>query len=94
MTGRHAFIWYLHGPNLLILALVYMLFGRLLFSFVGAGSLPARLVAAITAPVTVSVGAITPRIVPHSIVIVFAIVWLLAFRAALSVVALVKGVQL
>ena len=22
MTGRHAFIWYLHGPNLLILALV------------------------------------------------------------------------
>jgi hypothetical protein len=94
MTGRSAFVWYLHGPNLLILALICLLILRLALSVVAGGSGVGRLVAAVTRPVTAVVGFITPRIVPPSGVVALSIGWLIAVRAALVMAALANGVQL
>ena len=94
MTGRSAFVWYLHGPNLLILALICLLILRLALSFVAGGSGAARLVTAVTRPVTAVVGFITPRVVPPRGVVALSIAWLIAVRAALFMAALAKGVQL
>lgn len=94
MTGRSAFVWYLHGPNLLILAFICLLILQLALSLVAGRSGPARLVAAVTRPVTAVVGFITPRIVPPRGVVSMSIAWLLVARAALYMAALAKGVQL
>ncbi len=53
-----------------------------------------RLVGAITHPVVATVGAVTPRIVPAAGVIVCAIIWLMAARTVLFMVALAMGVRL
>jgi hypothetical protein len=53
-----------------------------------------RVLAAITRPVVATVGAITPRIVPQSGVLLLAMVWLAALRVAVFWVAVVKGVRL
>ncbi len=94
MTGRGAFVWYLHGPNLLILALIGLLILRLALSFVPGRNGVVRLLAAVTRPVTAAVGFITPRIVPPRGVVALSIAWLIALRAALFMAALAKGVQL
>jgi len=94
MTGRSAFVWYLHGLNLLILALICLLILRLVLSVVAGRSGVARLVAAVTRPVTAAVGFITPGIVPPSGVVALSVAWLIALRAALFMAALAKGVQL
>lgn len=94
MTGRSVFVWYLHGPNLLILALICLLVLRLALSFVAGSSSVARLVGTVTQPVTAAVGFVTPRIVPPRGVVGLSIAWLIAVRAALFMAALAKGVQL
>ncbi len=53
-----------------------------------------RLVGAITYPVVATVGAVTPRIVPAAGVILCAIIWLMAARTVLVMVALAMGVRL
>ena len=94
MAARNAFIWYLHGPNLLILAMICILFVQLLLSLAAGGSAVTRAISLVTRPVTVAVGFITPRIVPPAGVIVLSIVWLMVVRVALSMAALAKGVSL
>jgi hypothetical protein len=87
--------WYLHLPSLLLAALIYLLLARLLLSFMlGAGNGIMRVLGAITYPVVVTVGAITPRIVPPRGIIVAAIVWLAAARVAAFWVALAMGMRL
>jgi hypothetical protein len=94
MVARNAFIWYLHGPNLLIVTMICILFVQLLLSLTASGSTVTRVVSAVTKPVTAVVGAITPRIVPPPGVIVLSIAWLMVVRVALSMAALARGVSL
>jgi hypothetical protein len=49
-----------------------------------------RVLAAITNPVVKAVGAITPRVVPSALVVVFAIMWLLSARILLHQVFLAR----
>jgi uncharacterized membrane protein len=93
MAARNAFIWYLHGPNLLILAMICILFVQLLLSLAAGGSTVTRAISLVTRPVA-AVGFITPRIVPPAGVIVLSIAWLMVARVALSMAALAKGVSL
>jgi uncharacterized protein YggT (Ycf19 family) len=96
MTGSSFLTyWSLYTFHRLLGAALVLLFARLLLLWaLGSGNAPMRLLIAVTSPVTAAVGAITPRIVPSGAVIVFAIVWLLAARLALSVAALMVGVRL
>jgi hypothetical protein len=89
--------WYYHVPDLILAALVCLLVLRLILSMVlGAGhpNLLLRLVWAATGPVVTAVGAITPRVVPAALVIVFAMAWLLAARIALFFAVSAMGVRL
>lgn len=95
MTGKTFFThWYLHGPNFLIIALMCLLLARLALSYVPHRNGVTRTVSAVTHPVTLVVGAITPRIIPPRGVILLSIAWLLVARAALLMAALARGVQL
>ena len=76
--------WYLYLPSLVLAVLMYLLVGRLvLSSFLRAENAAMRVLAAVTDPVIRTVGAITPRVVPSALVIVFAIMWLLSARILL-----------
>jgi len=89
--------WYYHAPNLLLLALSCLLLARLVLSLVVArdsASLVMRVLEATTNPVLKPVAAITPRVVPGGVVIVFAVIWLLAARMALFVAVTATGVRL
>lgn len=87
--------WYLHIPSLLLAAIIYLLIGRLVLSFLlSEGGLVMRALAAITNPVVATVGAITPRVVSPAAVIVCAVAWLCAARVAVLWVAMVRGVRL
>lgn len=83
--------WYLHLPSLVLALLIYLLLGRLLLSLLlGTDSLVMRVLAAVTDPVVKTVGAITPRVVPSALVIVFAIMWLLSARILLHQAAMAR----
>jgi len=76
--------WYLNLPSLLLAVLIYLLAARLVLSlFLRAESTLMRVLAVVTNPVVKTVGAITPRVVPSPLVIVFAIMWLLTARILL-----------
>lgn len=80
-TSSLATHWYLHIPSLLLVAMIYLLLLRGLVGMVlGWNSLNplARVLAALSMPVLVIVGAVTPRAVPRFYVLVFAMVWLFA----------------
>jgi uncharacterized protein YggT (Ycf19 family) len=83
--------WYFQGPSLLLAAFVYLLVARLaLWPLVGAGTPVMRVLAALTNPVVKAVSAITPRVVPSALVVVFAIMWLLSARILLHQVFLAR----
>jgi hypothetical protein len=96
MPGASLFApWYYHVPNLILAALIWLLIARLALSvLLGRGNLVVRLLEAVTGPALTAVGAITPRLVPARLVIVFAIAWLLAARIALFVAVSATGVRL
>jgi uncharacterized protein YggT (Ycf19 family) len=78
--------WYLHVPDLIVVALFYLLVVRIaLATLVGwqSSNLAARVLAAVTNPVLAATGAITPRAVPKGGVALFALVWLFALRFVL-----------
>jgi hypothetical protein len=76
--------WYLNLPSLLLAVLIYLLVARLVLSlFLRAENTLMRVLGAVTNPVVKTVGAITPRVVPSPLVIVFAIMWLLTARIIL-----------
>jgi hypothetical protein len=85
--------WYLNLPSLVLAAFIYLLVGRLLLSLVLRSQSPLmRVLAIVTDPVVRTVGAITPRVVPAPLVIVFAIMWLLSARILLHQALLVAPV--
>lgn len=76
--------WYLNVPSLLLALFIYLLLGRLVLSlFLRADHTVMHVLAAVTDPVVKTVGAITPRVVPSALVIVFAVMWLLTARILL-----------
>jgi YggT family protein len=86
MTPTQSFFahWYFHIPNLILAALIYTLIGRYILSlFLSNDKVIMRVFSSVTDPVVRAVGAITPRIVPHGVLLLFAIVWLFAARIAL-----------
>lgn len=88
--------WYFHVPNLILAALVYSLIGRYLLELLFASKPEAvllRTIRQITNPVVKAVGAVTPRIVPHGLVVVLAIVWLMALRMFLYLTIVALGVK-
>lgn len=75
--------WYFHVPNLVLAALIWALAARGLLALVFHKTptvLVLKVLAAVTDPVLRVVRAVTPRIVPQAVVMVFAMVWLLALR--------------
>jgi len=83
--------WYISLPSLALAVFIYLLIGRLLLSlFLRPESLLMRAMTAVTDPVVRTVRAITPRVVPASLVIVFAIMWLLSARILLHQVLVAR----
>lgn len=99
MTPRANFLihWYYHVPDLILAALIFLLLARLLLALIwGAHSdkLILRVLERATDPVLKGVAAITPRAVPHGLVIAFAVVWLVVARLALFIAVTARGVRL
>ena len=96
MTPSQSFVahWYFHIPNLIMVALMYTLVGRYILSLLlDNDRVIVRVLSSITNPVLKAVGAITPRIVPAGVIIVFAIVWLFVARVALFFGLALMGVR-
>ena len=96
MTPSQSFVahWYFHIPNLIMVALMYTLVGRYILALLfDNDSVIVRVLSSITNPVLKAVGAITPRIVPAGVIIVFAIVWLFVARVALFFGLALMGVR-
>jgi hypothetical protein len=86
--------WYFHVPNLALAALMYTLAGRYILSlFLDQDRVIVRVFNTVTDPVLAVVGAITPRVVPSGIVLIFAIIWLFVARIALFFVLAIFGVR-
>lgn len=95
MSASDSFIthWYFHLPNMLMAAAIYTLIGRAILAMVfgpNSDRVIMRSFRRLTDPILDAVAAITPRIVPRGLLVVFAIAWLLALRMAwfLTLVAL------
>ena len=88
--------WYFHLPNLLLAAAVYTLIARWLLGLMfrqRADTTIMRVFATVTDPILDAVGAITPRVVPRGLVVVFAVVWLMALRMGWFLLLVMMGVR-
>lgn len=86
--------WYFHVPNLLMVALIYVLLAQAFVSAVGgADTRLARGLGVVTRPLVAVVGVLTPRVVPPLLLLLFAIVWLLVLRMALIFVVTAMGLR-
>lgn len=86
--------WYFSIPNLILAALTCAIVVRCLLSpFLSEDRLIMRVFNGVTNPVLTAVGAVTPRIVPFGLLIVFAMVWLLITRIALLFTFAVLGIR-
>jgi hypothetical protein len=86
--------WHVQALSYLLAAFAYALLARLmllLFAVPAAG--PVRLLVRLTDPILRPVAAITPRVVPPTIVIVFAFAWLFAARLLLAFAATIAGLR-
>jgi hypothetical protein len=96
MTPSQSFFahWYFHVPNLALAALMYTLVGRYILSlFLDQDRVIVRVFNTVTDPVIAAVGAITPRIVPSGILVIFAVIWLFVARIALFFVLAMFGIR-
>jgi uncharacterized protein YggT (Ycf19 family) len=78
--------WYFHVPNYVLAALMYTLIGRFALSFFFPAGSPNpifRTFVWITEPVVRLVRFITPRVVPHMVLLIFAALWMLVARFVL-----------
>jgi YggT family protein len=89
--------WYYHVPDVILAMLIYLLMARLVLGLIlraDGDRLAVRALNRITDPVLAGVGAITPRVAPRPLVIVFAVVWLAALRLALFIAVTAQGIRL
>lgn len=81
--------WYFHLPNFVLAAVMYTLLGRLALSFFVAPDWKNyiwRAFVAITDPAVKLTRFITPQVLPHVVVLIFAVLWLMLLRIALFAV--------
>ena len=81
--------WYFHLPNFVLAAVMYTLLGRLALSFFVAPDWKKylwRAFVAITDPAVKFTRFITPQVLPHVVVLIFAVLWLMLLRIALFAV--------
>jgi hypothetical protein len=96
MTPSQSFFahWYFHLPNLAMAALTYTLIGRYILAlFLDQDRVIVRVFNSVTNPVLAVVGAITPRIVPAGLLVVFAMIWLFVARIALFFILAMMGIR-
>lgn len=80
--------WPATAIRLVLAVLMVLLVARLLASLtLPQGNIARRWLHSLTAPVMVPVAAMTPRVAPEAVVILFAFVWVFVARMILSVVA-------
>lgn len=99
MTASESFAayWWYHIPNLAMAALIYTLIGRYLLEILFAKKQDAVILTvfrSVTDWLVRLIRAITPRIVPQGLVVVFAIFWLMAARMFWFLTALTYGMRL
>lgn len=78
--------WYLHLPNFVLAAVMYTLLGRLALSFFVPPDWKNyiwRAFVTITDPVVKATRLITPQVLPHVVVLIFAVLWLMLLRIGL-----------
>lgn len=86
--------WYYHVPNYLLAILMYMTLGRLVLSFffdAGSSNVIWRSFVTVTEPAVWIVAAVTPRITPLPVILVFTAIWLLLMRFAYLTLLLEAG---
>ena len=86
--------WYFHIPNFVMAALMYTLLGRLVLGlFVGQDwdNYIWRGFTTLTDPVVRVVRFVTPQILSHTVVLMFAALWLMALRVAYMIILLNIG---
>ena len=80
--------WYFHLPNLVLAAVMYTLMGRLMLSFFVAPDWKNyiwRAFVRITDPAVKLTRFVTPEALPHVLVLIFAILWVMLLRIGLFV---------
>lgn len=78
--------WIYQVPNLILAAAMYTLLGRFILSLIfepHSDKVIWRVFAQITDPIVGAVSAITPRIVPDRVIVLFAVVWVFLARILL-----------
>lgn len=93
MSAEVAF-WLYNGPNMVLSILLYMLIGRYILSlFFRAQSdlVIWRVFCQITDPVLHAVRAVTPKVVPAGLVMIFSVFWILMLRVAWLLIAAMYG---
>ncbi|MGL5447376.1 MAG: YggT family protein [Rhabdaerophilum sp.] len=93
MSANTAF-WLYNGPNMLLSILLYTLIGRYLLSLVFRPQSELviwRVFCQVTDPVLNAVRAVTPKIVPPGLVMIFAVFWLILLRIVWLIVAVMYG---
>jgi len=78
--------WYFHIPNLVLAAVMYTLLGRLILTFFVPPDWKNyiwRAFVNITEPVVRLTRMFTPQILPHVVVLIFAVLWIMLLRIAL-----------
>jgi YggT family protein len=98
VTASDSFVahWYFHLPNMLLAAVFYTLIGRAILAMLfrlSSDRVLMRAFARVTDPVLHAVAAVTPRVVPPGLVLVFALVWLLLLRMVLFITAVAFGMR-
>lgn len=81
--------WYFHLPNFVLAAVMYTLLGRLILTFFVPPDWKNyiwRAFVRITDPAVWLTRIVTPQVLPHLVVLVFAILWVMLLRIALFVV--------
>jgi uncharacterized protein YggT (Ycf19 family) len=97
MPGIWAY-WYFHIPNFVLAALVYTLIGRFALSFFVPEDWDNyiwRAFRRLTDPVVIVASLGTPAVVPHRVILMFAVLWLMLarvlFALTLASVGLLPG---
>ncbi|TWG98450.1 YggT family protein [Mesorhizobium sp. J18] len=86
--------WYFHIPNFILAAVMYTLLGRLVLGFFVPENWDNyiwRAFKRITDPVLHVVRVITPQLLTHTVVVIFAVLWLMAARIGYLVLLLDLG---
>jgi hypothetical protein len=86
--------WLFQVPNFLLAAAIYTLLGRYVLSIFFRPDSTAviwKVFCQVTDPIVNAIGAITPRVVPPPIVVLFAVVWLMMARIALFIFLRASG---